>query len=171
MHQIQLDNLAASLTSLIDGEEDLLANMANFSAFIYHSFEDINWAGFYLIQPSELFDYKNERLKESNSSVLKLGPFLGKVACTEIAIGTGVCGTAAKTGMIQNIPDVEAFPGHIACDADSRSELVLPINLKGRTVAVFDIDSPILSRFDNDIETTISNLVTIFENWLKAWYK
>lgn len=143
-----LDNLTAN-------EPDWLANMANTSALLGHQLADINWVGFYLHKQGELV----------------LGPFQGKPACTHIAIGSGVCGTAAKTKQTLVIPDVDAFPGHIACDAASRSEIVIPIlATNGHLLAVLDIDSPVLNRFDaqdaKGLEQVAARL-TLLPDWPK----
>lgn len=126
--------LAQAVTGLIDRERDSVANMANMAAAIWQFVPDLNWAGFYRRDGDELV----------------LGPFIGKPACVRIAIGQGVCGTAAATGGTQLVPDVHAFPGHIACDAASRSELVVPVLRAGRVVAVIDLDSPTPARFDEE---------------------
>ena len=119
------------LLSLTQGVEDGISNLANASALLFHTLEGLNWAGFYL--------YKN--------GVLLLGPFQGKTACTKIPMGKGVCGTAAERGETIVVPDVHAFPGHIACDGDSNSEIVIPLYLRGSLYGVLDIDSPLLDRF------------------------
>ena len=119
------------LLSLTEGVEDTISNLANASALLFHTLEGLNWAGFYL--------YKN--------GVLLLGPFQGKTACTKIPMGKGVCGTAAERGETIVVPDVHAFPGHIACDGDSNSEIVIPLYLHGSLYGVLDIDSPLLDRF------------------------
>lgn len=119
------------LLSLTEGVEDGISNLANASALLFHTLEGLNWAGFYL--------YKN--------GVLLLGPFQGKTACTKIPMGKGVCGTAAERGETIVVPDVHAFPGHIACDGDSNSEIVIPLYVKGSLYGVLDIDSPLLDRF------------------------
>lgn len=124
----QLANAAHSLT---EGEPDAIANMANLSALIWEFVPDLNWAGFYRVVDGELV----------------LGPFVGRPACIRIPLGQGVCGTAAATGTTQRIEDVHAFPGHIACDSASRSELVVPVIRKGEVIAVIDLDSPDLARF------------------------
>jgi L-methionine (R)-S-oxide reductase len=128
--------LAEQFAALIDGEPDLLANAANLAALVYHGLPELNWAGFYFAQQDELV----------------LGPFQGKPACVRIAWGKGVCGTAAARGAAIVVPDVDAFPGHIACDAASRSELVVPLLAAGgrRVVGVLDLDSPVLARFNDD---------------------
>ena len=119
------------LLSLTEGVEDGISNLANASALLFHTLAGLNWAGFYL--------YKN--------GVLLLGPFQGKTACTKIPMGKGVCGTAAERGETIVVPDVHAFPGHIACDGDSNSEIVIPLYLRGSLYGVLDIDSPLLDRF------------------------
>ena len=120
------------LAALIAGESDLIANAANTAALIYHGLPDLNWAGFYF----------------RNGAELVLGPFQGKPACVRIPIGKGVCGTAAARGATVLVPDVHDFPGHIACDPDSRSELVVPLIEDGSVLGVLDLDSPLLARFD-----------------------
>ena len=125
-------DLAASLASLLEGERDALANLANASALLGQALSRINWCGFYLLRGEELI----------------LGPFQGKPACVRIAMGKGVCGTAAARRETLLVPDVNAFPGHIACDADSRSEIVVPIVAAGQLRGVLDIDSPEPGRFD-----------------------
>ena len=124
--------LLAAADALTDGEPDAVANMANLAALIWQLVPDLNWAGFYRLIDGELV----------------LGPFCGKPACIRIALGSGVCGTAAASGQSQLVPDVHAFPGHIACDADSRSELVVPVRRDGAVLAVIDLDSPLPARFD-----------------------
>jgi L-methionine (R)-S-oxide reductase len=126
--------LALALTGLLAGERDGLANCANLSALIYHALPDLNWVGFYFARGSELV----------------LGPFQGKVACVRIELGRGVCGTAAQRRETLIVPDVHAFPGHIACDAASRSEIVVPLLRSGRALGVLDLDSPIEGRFDRE---------------------
>ena len=124
--------LAAAAAALIAGEPDKVANMANLAALIWQYVPQLNWAGFYRVVDGELV----------------LGPFQGKPACLRIPFGQGVCGTAAASGATQLVADVHAFPGHIACDGDSRSELVVPVLRDGAVVAVIDLDSPVLARFD-----------------------
>ena len=124
--------LAAAAAALIAGEPDKIANMANLAALIWQYLPQLNWAGFYRVVDGELV----------------LGPFQGKPACLRIPFGQGVCGTAAASGATQLVADVHAFPGHIACDGDSRSELVVPVLRDGAVVAVIDLDSPELARFD-----------------------
>ena len=123
--------LLAAIEALIDGEPDPVANMANVSAALMEGLPDLNWVGFYRRCGEELV----------------LGPFQGRPACIRIPLGKGVCGTAAATGTVQCVADVHAFPGHIACDAASESELVVPISRDGRVLAVLDLDSPLPARF------------------------
>ena len=144
------DLLLQQADALLAGETDQIANMANLSALIYHNLPDLNWAGFYILRGDELV----------------LGPFQGQVACVRIPVGKGVCGTAVATGEIQRVEDVHAFPGHIACDAASESEIVLPVRHEGRVIAVLDIDSPILARFDQTDQNGLALLVTRFEQSL-----
>jgi GAF domain-containing protein len=143
VHAIEIDpsaprgvfyrDLAASLGALVEGEGDALANLANASALLAQALPRINWCGFYLLRGEELV----------------LGPFQGKPACVRIPVGKGVCGTAAARRETLLVPDVNAFPGHIACDADSRSEIVVPIVETGSLLGVLDVDSPDLARFDS----------------------
>ena len=142
--------LKAQLTGLYLGERDGLANAANLTALLYHALPDLNWAGFYLLRGA------------TESSELVLGPFQGKVACVRIPLGQGVCGTAAQRRETIIVPDVHAFPGHIACDAASRSEIVLPLLQKGRLFGVLDLDSPIPERFDQDDAAGLGALVEVF---------
>lgn len=126
--------LAEAAGSLTDGEPDAVANMANVAALIWETLPDLNWAGFYRNVGGELV----------------VGPFIGRPACIRLPFGKGVCGTAAATREPQCVADVHAFPGHIACDADSRSELVVPIVADGRVLGVLDLDSPVPGRFDQE---------------------
>ena len=126
--------LVASADALTAGEPDGVANMANLAALVWQLVPDLNWAGFYRAIDGELV----------------LGPFCGRPACIRIPLGTGVCGAAAASAETQLVPDVHAFPGHIACDAASRSELVVPVVRDGTVVAVIDLDSPSIARFDED---------------------
>lgn len=130
---ILYDDLTAAACALTDGEPDAIANMANIAALIWQYIPDLNWAGFYRVLDDELV----------------LGPFQGKAACIRIAIGKGVCGVAAATNEVQRVADVNAFPGHIACDAASRSELVVPVSKAGKVIAVLDLDSPSPDRFSS----------------------
>jgi L-methionine (R)-S-oxide reductase len=138
-------DLTAQATALLSGESNLIANMANLSAVIFNSLEDVNWAGFYLVENNELV----------------LGPFQGQPACIRIPIGKGVCGTCAATGETQMIGDVHAFDGHIACDAASNSELVVPFFDGAELVGVLDIDSPLINRFDEDDKLGAQALVKV----------
>jgi L-methionine (R)-S-oxide reductase len=139
--------LADQLAALLAGEPDLVANTANMAALVYHGLPDLSWAGFYFARDGELV----------------LGPFQGKPACVRIAWGNGVCGAAAARGTSIVVPDVDAFPGHIACDAASRSELVVPLISAGRVVGVFDLDSPRLARFDEEDRAGCERLVAILQ--------
>ena len=124
--------LAAALAALLSGERDPIANLANTAALLFEALPRVNWAGFYLLRDAQLV----------------LGPFQGKPACVRIALGRGVCGTAAEQRRTQVVPDVHAFPGHIACDGASRSEVVVPLLADGRLLGVLDVDSPEPGRFD-----------------------
>jgi GAF domain-containing protein len=139
-------DLAQQLQGLLAGERNLVANAANTSALIYQSLPDLNWAGFYLMEGGELV----------------LGPFQGKVACVRIPVGRGVCGTAVKEDRSVLVEDVHAFPGHIACDSASRSELVVPIRHGARIIGVIDLDSPSPARFDADDQRGLEKLAEIF---------
>ena len=123
--------LNSRLMALISGVPHRIANLANASALLYETLDKINWAGFYLLE----------------NGILVLGPFQGKTACIEIPLGKGVCGTAAERGETVVVPDVHAFPGHIACDCASNSEIVIPLKVDGKVIGVLDIDSPEFNRF------------------------
>jgi len=138
-------DMASALQGLVEGEPDGIANMANAAALIWESLPDINWAGFYRNIDGELV----------------LGPFQGRPACIRIPFGTGVCGAAAATLQVQRIEDVHAFPGHIACDSASNSEIVVPIVRDGKLLAVLDIDSPNRARFDEEDEVGCIRLAEI----------
>ena len=138
--------LAAQLEALLAGERDFIANAAQFSAFLYTQVEDLNWAGFYLNRNEELV----------------LGPFQGQVACVRIPFGRGVCGAAAQSRETQRVEDVHEFPGHIACDSASNSELVVPLVKDGRLIGVLDLDSPSLKRFKEVDQKGIERLAQIF---------
>ncbi len=133
------------LKSLLENEAFLIPNLSNASALLAGALKDINWAGFYLIRNGELL----------------LGPFQGKPACIHIPIGKGVCGTAVSGDKTQLVPDVHEFPGHIACDSASRSEIVVPIHAGGRIVGVLDIDSPSLGRFDHEDQNGLEKFVEL----------
>ena len=143
--------LLAQTKSLIDDEPDSIANMANISALLFDALPQVNWLGFYRVIDNELV----------------LGPFQGKVACIRIPVGKGVCGTAVHTKTTQLIDDVHQFDGHIACDAASNSEVVVPIFKDGKVFAVLDIDSPSIARFDADDQAGLEALVKCFEANLK----
>jgi L-methionine (R)-S-oxide reductase len=137
--------LHGQLTALFAGERNGLANAANLSALLYEALPDLNWAGFYFLEGRELV----------------LGPFQGKVACVRIALGQGVCGSAAERRETVIVEDVQAFPGHIACDAASRSEIVVPLIQKGQLLGVLDLDSPQLARFDREDGIGLNALVAL----------
>lgn len=143
----QYQQLAKQAQSLIGSERDLIANMANLSALLFHNLDDVNWAGFYL--------YKDEELV--------LGPFQGKPACLRISLGKGVCGTAALQRTTQIVPDVHQYDGHIFCDTNSLSEIVLPVLSARRLIGVLDIDSPSLSRFCSIDGLGLQNIVDILQ--------
>lgn len=134
------------LAGLLAGERNGLANAANLSALLYQALADLNWAGFYFLQGNELV----------------LGPFQGKVACVRIPLGRGVCGTAAERRDTVVVHDVHEFPGHIACDAASRSEIVVPLLQDGRLLGVLDLDSPKVGRFDRDDSLGLNAIVRVF---------
>ncbi|MBC8950151.1 GAF domain-containing protein [Xenorhabdus sp. TS4] len=135
--------LADSLMALLSGEYDLIASLANTSALLYERLDTVNWVGFYLV----------------DDDTLVLGPFQGKIACVRIPVGKGVCGTAVANKSIQRISDVHAFPGHIACDATSNAEIVLPLEINGQVIGVLDIDSTVFDRFDENDENGLKALV------------
>lgn len=139
--------LAQQLKGLLEGERDVIANAANTSALMFEMMPDLNWAGFYFLKSED---------------ELVLGPFQGRAACVRIAVGRGVCGTAVKEGRSMLVEDVHAFPGHIACDAASRSELVVPLHHDGRILGVIDLDSPSAVRFDAQDQAGIEALARIF---------
>jgi L-methionine (R)-S-oxide reductase len=138
--------LARDLTAVLAGEHDLIANAANTSALIYGALPDLNWSGFYLLKGGELV----------------LGPFQGKPACVRIALGEGVCGTAAARRETVLVKDVHEFPGHIACDSASNSEIVVPLIRGAELLGVLDLDSPRLARFDAEDQRGIETLARIF---------
>ena len=138
--------IAEQLGALLAGERDFIANAANLSSLLYHSLPDVNWAGFYLQKDGELV----------------LGPFQGKSACIRIAIGKGVCGTAAQTRQTILVDNVHEFPGHIACDSESNSEIVVPLMIEDRLIGVLDLDSPSLGRFDEEDAAGLNELAEIF---------
>ncbi len=138
--------LAAQARSLLQGEQDMVANAANVSALLYHSLPEVNWVGFYFLKHGELV----------------VGPFQGKPACVRIAMGKGVCGTAAAQRKSIVVADVNQFPGHIFCDADSRSELVVPLVKDSQLLGVLDIDSPNLGRFDDEDRIGLEKITETF---------
>ena len=144
--------LRRQVESILDGERDLVANASQFSAFIYDTIAELNWAGFYLTRPN----------KKGDGKELLVGPFQGKVACARIPFGRGVCGTAAQQGKTQLVPDVHAFSGHIACDSASNAEIVIPLIKDGAVLGVFDIDSPLLNRFSVEDQAGLESLVAAF---------
>jgi L-methionine (R)-S-oxide reductase len=146
------DELAEQARGLLAGERDRIANAANFAALVWHALPSINWCGFYFYDGTELV----------------VGPFQGRPACVRIALGKGVCGTAAATGQTQVVRDVFAFPGHIACDAASRSEIVVPLFDGTRLLGVWDVDSPEIARFDAEDRAGMENLCRIFMESLRA---
>jgi len=139
-------SLVAQARALLAGQRDLVANAANLSALLFHGLEQVNWVGFYFAKGDELV----------------VGPFQGKPACVTIPLGRGVCGTAAATGAVQRVADVHAFDDHIACDAESRSEIVLPLVFSGRVRGVLDLDSPIPNRFDEHDEEMLRAIAAAF---------
>jgi len=138
--------LCKQLTALLEGESNFITNLSQFSALVFNSLSQVNWAGFYLV---------------TDESHLQLGPFQGQVACTKIPMGKGVCGTAAETRQSQLVTDVDQFEGHIACDSRSKSEVVCPMIFDDKLVGVFDVDSPELGRFSEQDRDGIEALVGI----------
>ena len=147
---VDYDLLTEQAEVFCEDTPDEVAAMANLSSLIYYTLDRLNWAGFYRVKGEELI----------------LGPFQGKVACIRIAKGRGVCGTAWKEDRVLVVPDVHAFPGHIACDGDSQSEIVVPIHRGGEVIGVLDIDSPVLNRFDDADREGLTALVQCFERYL-----
>ncbi|MDL2170375.1 MULTISPECIES: GAF domain-containing protein [Asaia] len=139
------DDILSAVEGLVAAESDMIANMANIAAVLFEALPRINWAGFYLLREGELV----------------LGPFQGRVACTRIALGRGVCGKSASERSIQRIDDVHSFPGHIACDAASASEIVLPLVRDGELLGVLDIDSPEQARFGDAEQAILERIVTL----------
>lgn len=138
--------LTAALRSMVHGERDFIANLANASSLLFHSLTDVNWAGFYLMKDGELV----------------VGPFQGRPACVRIALGKGVCGTSAQRRTTLVVPNVHEFPGHIACDSASNSEIVTPMIRNGELLGVLDIDSPKLARFDDEDRAGLEGFVAAF---------
>lgn len=152
IHRLSVDELVPMVRSVLQTETDMIANMANIAALLFEALPDINWAGFYLFKDDQLV----------------LGPFQGRLACTRIPLGKGVCGTVAQQKTTLVVPDVHAFPGHIACDAASASEIVVPILHDGNLIGVLDIDSPVKNRFDAEDQAMIEKIVSAFEKTLTA---
>ena len=148
----QYAQLLDQARALMHGEHDRTANAANLSSLVFHALPDLNWVGFYFFDGTELV----------------VGPFQGHPACVRIALGKGVCGTAAQTRRTQRVADVDAFPGHIPCDSASRSELVVPLYLGERLVGVFDLDSPVLDRFDAEDQAGLEAIARAFLDTLDA---
>ena len=136
------------IEAIISDESDIIANMANISALLFESLHDVNWVGFYRVISEELV----------------LGPFQGKVACIRIPFDKGVCGAAAKQNKTMRIANVHDFSGHIACDSNSNSEIVIPLVVNGKVIAVLDIDSPSYDRFDENDQSGLENIINVFEN-------
>ena len=147
MQKTDYELLIKQARAVTEDVPHLTANLANLSALIWQTLDDINWAGFYLREGDKLI----------------LGPFQGKVACVEIALGKGVCGTAAQQDATRLVPDVHQFKGHITCDSASRSEIVVPLHRDGEVVGVLDIDSPPLSRFTQEDKEGLEKLCTLIE--------
>jgi L-methionine (R)-S-oxide reductase len=141
-------DLYTQVEALISDEADVIANMANVSALLFEQLSDVNWVGFYRMVNDELV----------------LGPFQGKVACIRIPVGRGVCGTAVSENKVQRIADVHEFDGHIACDASTNSEIVLPLTMNNKVLAVLDIDSVAFNRFDADDQVGLEKIISLFEN-------
>ncbi|WP_394205810.1 GAF domain-containing protein [Shewanella waksmanii] len=152
MNEPCYDTLAKQALALLSGEDNVVAAMANFSALINDNIDDINWAGFYVVEGEQLI----------------LGPFQGKVACSRIPMGKGVCGTAAQTDTTLRVADVHEFAGHIACDSASNSEIVIPVRRDNQVIAVLDIDSPSLNRFSETDQIGLEKLINSFEKALFA---
>lgn len=146
-NQTDYSLILAQLEAVTSGERDTVANLSNVSAALNMNLTDINWVGFYLVRDGQLV----------------LGPFQGKVACIRIDFGKGVCGAAASTDRTQRVPDVHSFPGHIACDGASNSEIVIPLHHKGKLVAVLDIDSPVYDRFSAEDQTGLEQCAALIE--------
>ena len=143
--------LHESVKGLLSAENDLIANLANIASFIYWTLPDVNWAGFYLLKGDTLI----------------LGPFVGKPACTRISIGEGVCGTCVAHGQVVKVDDTNEFEGHIACDWDTNSEIVLPLTRFGETFGVLDVDSPHANRFTDEDKAGLSAIVETINKFLE----
>ena len=147
-YQTDYDFILAQLKAVTESETDTIANLANAAAVLQMNLNEINWVGFYLVKDGRLV----------------LGPFQGRPACTRIDFGKGVCGTAAADGVTQLVPNVHEFPGHIACDAASRSEIVVPVHHAGRLTAVLDIDSPLRGRFTREDQEGLERFCSVLED-------
>lgn len=152
MESVNFSTLTKQAVAIIESEPNLIANLSNLSALLNMELEDLNWVGFYLMEKDGLV----------------LGPFQGKPACVRIPLGRGVCGTAANENRVQRIDNVHQFEGHIACDAASNSELVIPFSIQGEVAGVLDIDSPSLARFSEKDEKGLTNLMSEVEKLLNS---
>lgn len=141
-----LEALPAQARALLSGQQDAVANAANLSSLLFHSLDNVNWVGFYFLRDGQLL----------------VGPFQGKPACVAIPLGRGVCGAAAVSRQVQRVADVHAFAGHIACDAESRSEIVLPLLRDGELLGVLDLDSPLADRFSAEDERVLTEIAEIY---------
>ncbi|GBR23034.1 hypothetical protein GCM10010937_05420 [Gluconobacter japonicus] len=150
IHRLTTEDLLPTVESVVSSEPDMIANMANIAALLFEALPDINWSGFYLWKEDQLV----------------LGPFQGRLACTRIPLGKGVCGTVAAQKTTLVVPDVHAFPGHIACDAASESEIVIPVLKEGALIGVLDIDSPIKNRFQDADRILLEKIVSALEKTL-----
>ena len=144
------NDMNEKLSALLDKEDGLITTLSNAAALLWECVDDINWAGFYILK----------------NGILRLGPFQGKTACTHIKMGNGVCGTAAQNDKTQRVYNVHDFPGHIACDSASNSEIVIPLHFNGEVVGVMDIDSTKIGRFDENDQKTLEEAAKIIE---RAW--
>ncbi|MCG0995586.1 GAF domain-containing protein [Acetobacter indonesiensis] len=151
-HRLTPEDLLPAVSGVLEAESDMIANLANVSALVFEALPDLNWAGFYLLKEGELV----------------LGPFQGRVACTRIAVGKGVCGTVAQNQQTLVVPDVHAFPGHIACDAASASEIVLPVIVQNQLIGVLDLDSPRPDRFTAQDQRLLEQVVAVLEKALSS---
>ena len=145
------DYIIKAVRAIVANVDYEISNMANIAAILWENLVDVNWVGFYIMRNGEL----------------QLGPFQGKVGCTRIAVGKGVCGTAVEEDRAQLVRNVHEFPGHIACDSASNSEIVIPIHKDGRLCGVLDIDSPIMARFDDNDMRHLEEVVAVFESTLQ----
>ncbi|NND59523.1 MAG: GAF domain-containing protein [Gammaproteobacteria bacterium] len=148
------EELVAAIAGLLDGEQDYIANAANLSALVFDRLDDVNWVGFYFMRGGELV----------------VGPFCGLPACTRIAVGRGVCGTAVARRQTLVVENVQAFDGHIPCDPISRSEVVVPLELDGEVIGVFDIDSPSAARFGDDDRVGLEAIANVYLRSLPAQF-